>query len=384
MTGLPGQAAAAPPDAYGVQGFDTSHHKHGDGETEPIDFAAAAASGQKFVFMKATQGTGYTDPWFERDLKGAADAGLPRAPYHFFDEGGGAEQAAHFADVAKKAGYTGANEGELPPALDFEPVNGACPAGLDAEQVGAALSTVEKSFERKPVVYTSAHFVDQCLGGDGSVFAGHTLWQPRYESGEKEPVEVPGAGAPWSFWQYTETGQVDGVPSDAVDRNVFRGSEEELRKLANLAQDAAPKDAVTRAQMLERAATWLTADDGAQVPYSQTETWSDGYRQDCSGYVSMTLGLGSPGANTVMLAQDRGLTTPIGIDELKPGDLLIDADGDSNTRHVVIFEGWTDDSRTAYTAFEQRGGHGTDHRTLDYGLDEGSEFTPYRPVNLTD
>ncbi|RAJ68910.1 hypothetical protein K378_01799 [Streptomyces sp. Amel2xB2] len=143
-------------------------------------------------------------------------------------------------------------------------------------------------------------------------------------------------------------------------------------------------DAITRAQMLERAATWLTANNGAQVPYSQTQTWSDGYRQDCSGYVSMTLGLWKSGPNTVELATNRDLTTPINLGDLKPGDLLIDADGSNTTRHVVIFEGWTDDSHTAYSAFEQRGGHGTDHRNLDYGLDAGSEYKPYRPNNLTD
>jgi len=141
---------------------------------------------------------------------------------------------------------------------------------------------------------------------------------------------------------------------------------------------------VTRAEMLARAATWLTANNGAQVPYSQTEVWSDGYRQDCSGYVSMTLGLSKSGPNTVELAGNRDLTTPIALADLKPGDLLIDADGSNTTRHVVIFEGWTDGSHTAYSAFEQRGGHGTDHRNLDYGLDAGSEFKPYRPVNLTD
>jgi cell wall-associated NlpC family hydrolase len=143
-------------------------------------------------------------------------------------------------------------------------------------------------------------------------------------------------------------------------------------------------DAITRAQMLERAATWLTANNGSQVPYSQTEVWSDGYRQDCSGYVSMTLGLWKSGPNTVELASNRDLTTPISLGDLKPGDLLIDADGSNTTRHVVIFEGWTDDSRTAYSAFEQRGGHGTDHRVLDYGLESGSEYKPYRPNNLTD
>ena len=141
---------------------------------------------------------------------------------------------------------------------------------------------------------------------------------------------------------------------------------------------------VTPTEMLRRAKVWLTANNGSQVPYSQTSVWSDGYRQDCSGYVSMTLGLWKSGPNTVELASNRDLTTPISLGDLKPGDLLIDAEGSNTTRHVVIFEGWTDSSRTAYTAFEQRGGHGTDHRTLTYGLDAGSEYKPYRPVNLTD
>ncbi|MFI8305407.1 peptidoglycan-binding protein [Streptomyces sp. NPDC085927] len=140
---------------------------------------------------------------------------------------------------------------------------------------------------------------------------------------------------------------------------------------------------VTPAEMLRRAGTWLTADNGSQVPYSQTSVWSDGYRQDCSGYVSMTLGLWKSGPNTVELASNRSLTTPISLRDLKPGDLLIDADGSNTTRHVVIFEKWTDSSHTAYSAFEQRGGHGTDHRVRTYGLDPGSEYRPYRPVNLS-
>ncbi|MFI2413715.1 peptidoglycan-binding protein [Streptomyces sp. NPDC018947] len=140
---------------------------------------------------------------------------------------------------------------------------------------------------------------------------------------------------------------------------------------------------VTPAEMLRRARTWLTANNGAQVPYSQTSVWSDGYRQDCSGYVSMTLGLWKSGPNTVELATNRSLTTPISLGDLKPGDLLIDASGSNTTRHVVIFEKWTDSSHTAYTAFEQRGGHGTDHRVRTYGLAPGSEYKPYRPVNLS-
>lgn len=145
----------------------------------------------------------------------------------------------------------------------------------------------------------------------------------------------------------------------------------------------AQADSVTRQEVLRRAKVWLTANNGSQVPYSQTSVWKDGYRQDCSGYVSMTLGLWKSGPNTVELASNRGLTTPINLGDLKPGDLLIDAEGSNTTRHVVIFEGWTDSSKTAYTAYEQRGGHGTDHRTVRYGLG-GDEYKPYRPVNLAD
>ncbi|MGW7485380.1 hypothetical protein [Streptomyces sp. NPDC054786] len=146
-----------------------------------------------------------------------------------------------------------------------------------------------------------------------------------------------------------------------------------------------PQPGGSRQDMLNRAATWLTANNGAQVPYSQAKTWKDGYRQDCSGYASMALGLPTPGTNTVGLATNRNITRPISLGELKPGDLLIDAAGDNNTRHVVIFEKWNNDAHSSYTAYEQRGGHGTDHRTLSYGLPGGdAEFKPYRPVKFGD
>ena len=143
---------------------------------------------------------------------------------------------------------------------------------------------------------------------------------------------------------------------------------------------------LSRATMINRARTWLTADNGAPVPYSMERTWTDGYRQDCSGYVSMALGLGKPGLNTVGLADPgSGATTRLsGMSQLEKGDLLIDyrtTDGDF--RHVVIFEKWADTSHSAYWAYEQRGTYGTTHRQLTYGI--GSDnYDPFRPVNLGD
>ncbi|KOV81670.1 hypothetical protein ADL03_27760 [Nocardia sp. NRRL S-836] len=147
---------------------------------------------------------------------------------------------------------------------------------------------------------------------------------------------------------------------------------------------------VTRAEMLQRAAGWLTADNGAQVPYSMEQFWVDGYRQDCSGYVSMAAKLGNVyprgGPDTVALVSPR-YTVPVPVAELKPGDLFIDAvdePGPADFRHVVIFERWTTTDRTEYLAYEQRGGHGTDHRVLRYGLEPDSKYHAVRLRNIVD
>lgn len=136
---------------------------------------------------------------------------------------------------------------------------------------------------------------------------------------------------------------------------------------------------ITRDQVLARAKTWHPH-TAQRIPYSQVRT-HDGYRTDCSGYASMALALPKPGPNTVGLASSQ-YSTPIAMSQLLPGDLVIDATGTNNTRHVVIFEKWADSAHTAYWEYEQRGHYGTDYRTRSYGLSSGSEFHAYRPKNI--
>ncbi|MFE9249128.1 hypothetical protein [Streptomyces sp. NPDC007088] len=177
------------------------------------------------------------------------------------------------------------------------------------------------------------------------------------------------------------TGGATALPAHAQEATPSRFT------TAVAASSARPPSAAaksTRGQTLQRARVWLTANRGRQVPYSQAKKWRDGYRQDCSGYASMALGLAKPGPNTVALARTRSLTRPIAISQLKPGDLVIDAIGDSSSRHVVIFEKWNNTAHSSYTAYEQRGSHGTDHRSLTYGLKSGSQFKAHRPVQFGD
>ncbi|MFI5660772.1 peptidoglycan-binding protein [Streptomyces sp. NPDC051684] len=103
----------------------------------------------------------------------------------------------------------------------------------------------------------------------------------------------------------------------------------------------------SRAAILDRARTWVEA----KVPYNMNKFWKDGYRQDCSGFVSMAWGL--PGNEwTGSLAQ---YGTRITKAQLQPGDILLfhnPADPEKGS-HVTIFGGWTDASRTRYIAYEQ-------------------------------
>ncbi|AJP02170.1 membrane protein [Streptomyces cyaneogriseus subsp. noncyanogenus] len=135
--------------------------------------------------------------------------------------------------------------------------------------------------------------------------------------------------------------------------------------------------ATTRAQIIERAQTWVTA----KVPYSMTAYWSDGYRQDCSGYVSMAWSL--PGNEwTGSLGQYADRITK---EELQPGDILLfhNPADPQNGSHVVIFGGWTDSAHTQYTAYEQTPPH-TRRQTTPYAYwSNSASYLPYRYKGLT-
>ena len=72
------------------------------------------------------------------------------------------------------------------------------------------------------------------------------------------------------------------------------------------------------------------------------------------------------GLDTIGLAR---VSYVIGKHELLAGDVLIRTDGTKLTRHVAIFEKWVGDHGYAYWGFEQAGGSGTVHRTINYPYD---------------
>jgi len=128
-----------------------------------------------------------------------------------------------------------------------------------------------------------------------------------------------------------------------------------------------PNACVSRKTIITRAEEWVKH----KVPYNQGGTYG-GYREDCSGFVSMAWGLAKPGHTTFTLPQ---VSKKISKADLKEGDILL-----YSAEHVVIFGGWADSAKTKYIAYEEsRPGVGTVKRTTPYPYwYNTAKFFPYR------
>ena len=125
-----------------------------------------------------------------------------------------------------------------------------------------------------------------------------------------------------------------------------------------------------RRAILARAGHWVDQ----QVPYGQ-ESWHEGYRTDCSGFVSMCWGL----RDSMVTSTMPHIAHHIAKDQLRAGDVLINTD--ATTGHVILFDRWADYAHTSYVGFELCP-QGTLHHVVPYPYHAGTgEFDPYRYDN---
>jgi len=64
-----------------VRGPDVSGHQHPSGYS--ISWSSTSANGSEFAFVKATEGLGYTNPYFAGDFAALGSADMVRGAYHF-------------------------------------------------------------------------------------------------------------------------------------------------------------------------------------------------------------------------------------------------------------------------------------------------------------
>lgn len=128
----------------------------------------------------------------------------------------------------------------------------------------------------------------------------------------------------------------------------------------------------TRADIINRAKKWVTA----KVPYDMAAYWSDGYRQDCSGFVSMAWNL----AANEWTGSLATYGTKIARADLQPGDILLfhNLADPAVGSHVTVFGGWTDHTHTHYLAYEQTRPHARKATTPMAYWSNSSKYVAYR------
>jgi lysozyme len=199
LENLPEGTTLAPDE---VMGIDVSAHQ------EQIDWAQVAGDGYGFAYIKATEGSGFTDSRFQENWDGASAAGLVPGAYHYFTLcSSGADQARDFLEAAPP------DDSALPPALDLE-FDGACeerPGAVDAQaEVDAFTAVVEKAWGRRLLIYSSSEWRDHY---------GLPVTESRpdwiYSEGARP------AQGDWAVWQLRFDGTVAGI-SGGVDIDVAR------------------------------------------------------------------------------------------------------------------------------------------------------------------
>lgn len=227
-----------------------------------IDWGAAAVAGVQFAYIKCTEGNEpiRNDRAFARNAANARGAGIYVGAYHFpyplppdaSKPGRSPREQAERAFAASQG--LGTQPGELPHVVDAEwPEVGSWGKwGCTGPQISAWLREycehATELWGRKPLIYTYPFWWRAlAASADVSWAKEYGLWIANYtHSGPGTPPEtsrpqIPPPWDDWLFWQYSAEGsgvRVPGIPACPLDRDVFRGDINGLRKLALIDPDA--------------------------------------------------------------------------------------------------------------------------------------------------
>lgn len=215
-----GQPGALPPTSAvaSVPGIDVSSYQGN------VNWQSQYNAGKRFAYVKATESTTYTNPYFAQQYNGSYGVGMIRGAYHFArpDRSSGASQASYF--VGHGGGWS--SDGKtLPGALDMEynPYGSTC-YGKSQTSMGSWVRDFHNTYftltGRYPVIYTSTSWWNQCVGSASSFGATAPLWVARYAS---SVGTLPSGWSYYTFWQYT---------SSPIDQNKFNGAYDRLVALA--------------------------------------------------------------------------------------------------------------------------------------------------------
>lgn len=181
-----------------------------------IDWDRVKQAGVEFAIIRlgyrgATTGSLVEDPYFEKNMKGAASAGIPVGVYFFtqaLDPVEAVEEASMVITLCRNYKL------DYPVFIDTEGLGGNGRAdGLDIEartNVCAAFCKTIEGAGYRAGVYSSRNWYNGML--DVSVLNDYIIWLAEYR-------DTPLYQGYYHMWQYTSSGKVDGIEGN-VDFNL--------------------------------------------------------------------------------------------------------------------------------------------------------------------
>lgn len=200
---------------YPIRGVDVSSYQG------KIDWNVLSKQDIQFAFIKATEGSNYTDEKFTFNYEQAMKTNIHIGAYHFFSyDSSGSTQADNFIATVPK------NKNMLPPVVDIEfygdkekdPPNKA----NVTKNLILLLEKLENYYGVKPIIYATQKSYKLYISGgysDYDIWIRDVYFKPTLPDEQK-----------WTFWQYTDKGQLDGYKGSEkyIDINVFCGSQQDF------------------------------------------------------------------------------------------------------------------------------------------------------------
>lgn len=194
-----------------LKGVDVSSYQ------AEVDMKKLADQGIRFIYIKATEGSGHTDEKFQENWRKVSETGLTAGAYHFFSyESSGEEQANNYIETV------GSLKDKLIPAIDVEMYGEFEKNPPDKSKVVRELkvlmAVLEDEYGAKPMLYAQKDIYDRYLKDD---FAEY----PRWVRNVYFPVYLE-FGGDWVIWQYKDRGEIEGYSGGEkyIDLNVFNPS----------------------------------------------------------------------------------------------------------------------------------------------------------------
>jgi lysozyme len=203
------------PSGFLYYGIDVSHHQGKIDWSKVAELSALNGYPVRFVIMKATEGSTFTDPEYLDNIRDAREAGFVCGVYHFYDPSVSPDkQAEHYINTVKL------QKGDLVPVVDVER-SGRSSGDLQRE-LSVFLGQLESHYGVKPIIYASTKFRRRHL--NSTAFDRYPFWVAHYYVVRPETVK------PWIIWQFTDHASVEGI-NGHTDFNVFKGTEADFNAL---------------------------------------------------------------------------------------------------------------------------------------------------------